>query len=114
MKWEKQQRRKAERTLFLMDLRNETVDEALMLTNPFISRLLIHAWALRKRKGLWPKTFIFHSYSSPELCRWMGPFGDLESLARARWMGLWTFTRPQQQQSDVSLFERAFFFKNVA
>lgn len=68
----------------------------------------------KKRKGLWPKTFIFHSYSSPELCRWMGPFGDLESLARARWMGLWTFPRPQQQQSDVSLFERAFFFKNVA
>ena len=54
MKWEKQQRRKAgwlnRKEAFLTDLRNETAKEALMLTNPFVSGLLIHAWALKKKK----------------------------------------------------------------
>lgn len=100
--------------LFLMEFEKWNCGRSANAPKSIHFRTINPRLGSKKRKGLWPKTFIFHSYSSPELCRWMGPFGDLESLARARWMGLWTFPRPQQQQSDVSLFERAFFFKNVA
>lgn len=105
---------KQKRRFFLMEFEKWNCGRSANAPKSIHFRTINPRLGSKKRKGLWPKTFIFHSYSSPELCRWMGPFGDLESLARARWMGLWTFPRPQQQQSDVSLFERAFFFKNVA
>ena len=69
MKWEKQQRRKAgwlnRKEAFLTDLRNETTHFRT------IKPRLGSKKKKKKRKGLWPKTFIFHSYSSPELCCWM-------------------------------------------
>lgn len=46
-------------------MRNETVDEALMLPNPFISGLLIHAWALRKEKDFDLKLSFFTVIPAP-------------------------------------------------